>query len=171
MCVCEVCGCVCVCVCVSVCVCPSKSACTTSSSYLCMTLNNPLSLYSGWDCMPEYRDRGLGWGVVRGLVTHLGLRIGTHNLFLHTCDSRVGLTQLFFEGCNEGWFACLQDCLLTLTWYSALKLSWTQKSIKGKKKHIGKYVYFQNNKKKRRSGKGRCHAKTMMSTKANERLK
>jgi hypothetical protein len=32
-------------------------------------------------------------------------------------------------------------------------------------------AYFQQNKKKRGSREGKCHAKTMMSTKANERLK
>ena len=32
-------------------------------------------------------------------------------------------------------------------------------------------VYFQQNKKRRRSREGRCHAKTMMSTRANDRLR
>ena len=32
-------------------------------------------------------------------------------------------------------------------------------------------VYFQQNEKRRRSGEGMCHTKTMMSTKANDRLK
>ena len=32
-------------------------------------------------------------------------------------------------------------------------------------------VYFQQNKKRRRSRKGKCHAKSMMSNEVNERLK
>jgi hypothetical protein len=32
-------------------------------------------------------------------------------------------------------------------------------------------LYFQRNKKRRGPREGKCHAKTMMSTKANERLK
>ena len=50
-------------------------------------------------------------------------------------------------------------------------LFYYEQQIKRELRCVDVFVYFHQNKKRRGSGKGKCHDKTMMSTKAKERLK